>query len=508
MFGVRQLSRRTPRGRHVGRHSINSEAAMLGAEMERPSTQMDGVRARSFSGSSGVLLNQSARADSRLSGYDSVYGTGNNRTGGGSGRYTPTTPGAFSAAGQSPGGGVSPALGATGLRLAESADPYYRPPRRRATLDEGGGGVGTRQGSWPVENRVKRRSYTSADLEEDNHYMDGGTPTPAYLKAPREDPDELDAPSHPRTDYAVREVDFYYRVRGPALSSVSNRKLKTGPADPTGPVSSTTGWLRGIFKGKTKEKGKGFEVVRSTRAPPPGLMPPTERDSFAEPYRDEPRSPEDAAPAVGLAAQDQPRTEEPDADGQTGPIRSLSQSSRRPSLPVVSSSESIELPPRVGSQREGQGLSIRAPTIPRRSSKRNSAIDTRELRLENLQKLTSPTTTEEPESSETQTPIVNRHLNRFPFGSSKSTSIRSAPVSSCSASSAHNDDDNNSNSNASTARGNRPNGRTSVRAGETENQRPSSVGYVRQHRASDHIHEAGPDILPLSESAAEIVKEP
>ena len=471
---------------------------MLGAEMERPSTQLDGFRARSFSGSSGVLLNQSGRADSRLSGYDSAYGPGNSRTGG-SGRYTPTTPGTFSAAGQSSGGGMSPAVGGMGVRLGESADPYYRPPRqRRATLGEGG----RRQGSWQGENWAKRRSYTSADIEEDGQNMEGNTPTPAYLRAPREDPDELDGPSHPRTDYAVREVDFYYRVRGPALSSVSNRKLKTGPADPTGPVSSTTGWIKGLFKGKTKEKGKGFEVVRSTRAPPPGLMPPTERHSFAEPYRDEPGSPDDATPVEGLASRIQPKTGESETEDQANaPARSFSQSSRPPSLPPIVTGESIELPSRVGSQRESlqsQGSRIRPPTIPRRSSKRNSSIDTRELRLENLNRLSSPTE-EEPEPAETHTPVINRHINRFPFDS-KSTSLRSAPISTHSADS--------TGDGASTPGTGHLNRRPSTRAGEAENPRPSSVGYVRQHRASDHIHEADLNIPPLAETAAEIVKEP
>jgi hypothetical protein len=73
----------------------------------------------------------------------------------------------------------------------------------------------------------------------------------------------------PRTDYSTREVDFYYGVRGPALNSDRpGRKLGTGPADPTGPVATAAGWFRNLFSGKTKEKGKGFEVVRSARMPP------------------------------------------------------------------------------------------------------------------------------------------------------------------------------------------------------------------------------------------------
>lgn len=92
---------------------------------------------------------------------------------------------------------------------------------------------------------------------------------------PKPEKEEEHLPELPKsnTDYAVREVDFYYGVRGPALSS-GTRKLKTGPADPTGPVSSARGWFKGVLGGKTKEKGKGFEVVRSAKAPSPGLLPP------------------------------------------------------------------------------------------------------------------------------------------------------------------------------------------------------------------------------------------
>jgi len=43
-----------------------------------------------------------------------------------------------------------------------------------------------------------------------------------------------------KTDYATREVDFYYGVRGSTLSNLLTRRLKTGPADIIGPVSSAT----------------------------------------------------------------------------------------------------------------------------------------------------------------------------------------------------------------------------------------------------------------------------
>ncbi|KAI8251642.1 hypothetical protein K4K58_008670 [Colletotrichum sp. SAR11_239] len=98
----------------------------------------------------------------------------------------------------------------------------------------------------------------------------------------------------PRADYSTREVDFYYGVRGPALNSEGvGRKLGTGPADPTGPMSSAAGWFRNFFGGKTKEKGKGFEVVRSSR------MPPAMRAAADAEYEAEP-PPEGIPVAMGV----------------------------------------------------------------------------------------------------------------------------------------------------------------------------------------------------------------
>ena len=59
-----------------------------------------------------------------------------------------------------------------------------------------------------------------------------------------ENPNEL---TRTKTDYAIREVDFYYGIRGPALSG-GTRKLRTGPANPTGPMSSVTGWFKGFIR--------------------------------------------------------------------------------------------------------------------------------------------------------------------------------------------------------------------------------------------------------------------
>jgi hypothetical protein len=93
-----------------------------------------------------------------------------------------------------------------------------------------------------------------------------------------------------QTDYYTsRESDFYYGVRGPALSSTPSRRRITGPADPMSPVVSASGWFKTLLGGRKKEKGKGFEVVRST---PLHLLPTEEEEESPppaqEPYRDSP----------------------------------------------------------------------------------------------------------------------------------------------------------------------------------------------------------------------------
>lgn len=501
---------------------------MLGSEMERPSTQLDGEqRPRSLSGSSALLLNRAGGTESRVSaGFDSssIYGAGNSRTGG-SGRHTPTTTtGVVSAAGHHSGGGGSPRSGVVGLKQTETADPYYRPPRhRRAASDVAGSG--RRQGSLASGDWIQQRSSNPLDAraegENENEQGDGsgpsdqGTPTPAYLPARGEDPDEADDSRQPRTDYAIREVDFYYGVRGPALSNAPNRKLKTGPADPTGPISSATGWLRNLFGGKTKEKGKGFEVVRSTRAPPPGLMPREEQNSFAEPYQDEPGRTEDIPLAAASGSRDRPGPGEQSVEGQTGAAKKTGGKARgAPSLPPIMRSDSIELPSRVGSQRQpqqAQRSGTNPPTIPEKSSKRQSSQGTRELTGASPETPpmgpSSPPPPAAPEREETPTP-TNEHLepsreNVFPFGS-QTSSTGSEPVSGRSAPSSRHTDDSPQSHETDPHTGVASSGQT----GGTSAESPSNVGYVRQHRASDNIHQTSPEHTPLSGNTAEIVKEP
>jgi hypothetical protein len=115
--------------------------------------------------------------------------------------------------------------------------------------------------------------------------------------------------------------------------------LKTGPPDPIGWVSPITGRFKGIFGGKTKEKGKGFEVVKSARAPSQGWITPSERSSSAqdsyhdaegEHYHD------DEEPNRNVQSEDvnkQSDRQDPELEGGTGPYTdSELQASRIPAI--------------------------------------------------------------------------------------------------------------------------------------------------------------------------------
>lgn len=149
----------------------------------------------------------------------------------------------------------------------EASDPYYRPPRRRQdTITADSPRPSTQRASLPIDpNNLSATPATGGDAAEAGAEISRGA-TPAPPAASGVNPVNI-LPNRP--DYSTREVDFYYGVRGPALNSdAPGRKLGTGPADPTGPVATAAGWFRTMFGNKTKEKGKGFEVVRSARMPP------------------------------------------------------------------------------------------------------------------------------------------------------------------------------------------------------------------------------------------------
>lgn len=165
----------------------------------------------------------------------------------------------------------SPNSGQPGVSLAalKAQDPWYRPPRRATKA--GGDALADQQRVSLIMDKGATPSASGQGLGLDAEAGDigaeisrNGTPlAPGTLGV---NPAISYPPNQP--DYATREVDYYYGVRGPALNSDQlGRKLGTGPADPTGPIATASGWIRNMFGGKSKDKTKGFEVVRSSRMP-------------------------------------------------------------------------------------------------------------------------------------------------------------------------------------------------------------------------------------------------
>ena len=212
---MRQLSRRNPRLSGRARQSIASDAAMLAQESDQKSLQWNGGRSRSMSGSSAILLNRQGASENRTSvGLDSV-------SAGGAGD-TPISGGA-SAFSYLPGGSQTAGSGATSdgivnLRNAETADPYYRPPRQRRTTIDSKSPPGPIRGSWGSSDWANKRwSHHSPDLEDSPQPTEGPsasgriTPLPAHLGGARDRSDsDAEEPRQSKTDYATREVDFYY----------------------------------------------------------------------------------------------------------------------------------------------------------------------------------------------------------------------------------------------------------------------------------------------------------
>ncbi|KAJ5558004.1 TRP-like family [Penicillium sp. DV-2018c] len=460
VFGMRQLSRRSPR-RDLTRQSLGSEAAMLANVDDRMSSQFDGSRPRSFSGSSGLLLNRAGASDGRASlVYDYASSHGGTHSRAASGGFPTPTSTAYQGAGfgfpNSPSSSMMP------------RDPYYRPPRPGRRTPQGS--ISFEKGKSPSRGFLKSKGSRRVINTEDD-LGDGpsgrATPVPAYLAAPKDDM-ELDTPRQPK-DYAVREVDFYYGVRGPPLSHSGTRKLKTGPADPTGPVSSATGWFRGILRGKTKDKAKGFEVVRSARAPPPGLLPPEE--GYNEQYQDEPGT-TSASHSRNVSTANIPYQ---DSDGEQDSGRSSG--THPPVLPPINTSVGggIELPSRSGSRQS------RAPGD---QDTRGTAAG---LPVVTETRSHDSTVGQHSSSSENHLQPEGSMAARLPFSGGSSPSRDRAPSMTSTS---------RSRSNASSA-------------GQTDSRgyRPSSMGYVPQRRAHDQIHEASPDEPSFAGSSAELVDE-
>lgn len=380
IFGARQLSRRVDRRGAQSRQSQLSTSAML----DNASKGTYGRVRSGSAGSMGILMNQrnSSFLDARS--VDAYSGP--------MGNFTPTTPKHSStyslpSPGQAPGQATRP-------------QPYYRPPRaRRGTLTEA-------DSTTPNPNRNSRgsiditRAASQANLDDD---FDG----PVSGKAPAA-PAAYIPVFAPQADYSTREIDFYYGVRGPALKSDGyGRKLGTGPADPTSPVATATGWLRGLFGGKTKDKGKGFEVVRSARMPPAMRARGGEFSDDAPPQgipvamgvlRNGPieSDDEDTTPkakrrrsgTAGSAGGDSPNNagEAGETEDDEGDFEFVKVSKDPPLLPDLDAGESFKVPSRVHSKasRHPSQRTVRptrlepeeeVPEVPRKSSKRNSHHD-------------------------------------------------------------------------------------------------------------------------------------
>ena len=558
---MRQLSRRNPRLRGPARHSMASDANILGHESDQKSFQLNGGRSRSMSGSSAILLNRAPGTDTRRSmGLDSVsatsaVGPGHNNAENWSAPYTPTTSGGASAFSYLPGGSQAAGQGGSGvlnLKAAETADPWYRPPRARRPTNEAQPPFTRNKGSWvSAEWANKRWSQHIAEKDgspipiesqaEPSSGSGRATPLAAHLSSPRDRSDSnADDPRRSKTDYAIREVDFYYGVRGPALSTLPTRRLKTGPADPTGPVSSATGWFKGFFGGKTKDKGKGFEVVRSSKAPPMDrrALPRAKIGDASIPYSDEP-PPErtrdlelsDDGDAIGGGtrhfpeeAGSSPTTSEDDddvgrssSDEEYDPVSRASQLSQfPPSLPTIEAGGGIELPSRLASKassRLTRDTTRRSETpiqLPRRYSKRRSLRE--DFNADNglgLSKAGLPSVSSPQHSFKHQNPdsLSQKNLqpsgiipNRLPFEDRVSSSQDRPSTGIESATSSilpPNSSGNNTTNQATSALGSH--------APDLRQDRPSSMGYVQQHRASEHIHTENLDEPPLIGSSAEVI---
>ena len=520
VFGKRQLSKR---GHRHARSSLNSDAAML--QDEGKSIQLMGSRPRSLSANSGILLSQGSGGPGSQqagAGFDQFS------QGGDGGGTSPGTPGTNPTPWSYIGGGSGqnsrrPTMGTT----LEASDSFFRPPRpRKATLESGVPGAQGRWGSTdlttPYVDSVDQGEAGDTGEGPSSWSPNRNSITPAYLKMHKDDSDPALAERRKNTDYSVRESDFYYGLRGPALSAQPTRKLKTGPADPMGPVSSATGWFKSLslFSAKKKEKGKGFEVVRSTRIPP--QMMPVDEDIESspgpqEPYRDSPdtppgarQSPRQGSQAAGVGAgvvrPGTSQSSESDKSSDYEYDHGHRVPDMAPSLGPIETGGGIELPSRIGSRASKASHSYgsgRVPSLPRRSSRRTKSTEKAVLdsssRLSTV--LGSPPST--PGQMAGQIPAnARQHLHpnpsgmpiRLPFGSSHSSqpspspSPEHTPGHSAASSIYHGTGD-----------------LAPPPTIQGDNERPLSTGYVHQHYAGDSIHTDIYDAGSHLEASAEFV---
>jgi hypothetical protein len=501
VFGVRQLSRRQKRPEF--RRSLTSDAAVLTEDADAKSVVYGDGRARSASGGSAILLNKQQRPGSRFS----VPFDPNSPD---TDIETPYERSTFSfLPNEERSAGKKPELGLN----TQAVDPYYRAPRQRRQTGELMTPGAKSRSSWMSAD------WSGKDFEETSPEQPSRRDSTAWpISSPQSPPPLASSPPYQRgepstddprranVDYAVREVDFYYGVRGPALSSQPTRKLKTGPADPVGPASAASGWFRGMFGAKRKEAGKGFEVVRSARAPPQNDEEGNPQ-SYPDHYMDSPESQHEGhvlgqqfrsfqddsleqvdSKEARSVAHDIPSPMDDDVDisGLHRYPSAVSAISRRddsaPSLGPVDMGGEIEMPSRWSSRASANRApprhivnaapsSYRSPTIPRRSSRRQSSAD---MGLPAVPRLPTVVDADSGRSSQDNpsyprlpfTTTTNGHRNRLSMGAQSFDDEVPATSSSYHRST--------------------PSNATSLMPPEI-NERPTSVGYVNQYRASDSI---------------------
>ncbi|KAK4144633.1 uncharacterized protein C8A04DRAFT_11313 [Dichotomopilus funicola] len=392
IFGMRQLSRRMSRRENgPSRHSQLSSSAMLDAdEVSKAGYMAPNGRVRSESaGSFGMMMHRRQRSSSVLDNLS--LDTPGRHFDSGASSFTPTTPGdASNLSYLSTPRHAHRQHDPFGM---QTPDPYYRPPRRRTTL-ETPASPSSSTAATPL--RTGERNQKRASQGGGAGGGLAGDPAEIGAQISRDaTPAPYTPPFAPRADYSTREVDFYYGVRGQRLNSdAPNRKLRTGPADPTRPAASAAaGWFWGMFGKKGKEKGKGFEVVRSAR------MPPAMRARAGD-FEDDP-PPEGIPVAMGVLRNGPIESDEeesgrgkknkqpaqitsPEQEPLNSGRRSQDDSGDELGSPITSSTPVVPRNEAAGAGEEQAGSSSQArdnddaddelpvPDVPRKSSKRHS----------------------------------------------------------------------------------------------------------------------------------------
>jgi len=405
-------------------------------------------------------------------------------------------------------------------------NPYYRPPRKPLNDTQRLVG-GPSSPTSPIQGRVNDIDDTIDGAYHDDYEKTFSQPiAPAFTRDARQT-DSIGSDPRRHTDYAVREGDFYYGVRGPALSAQPTRKLGTGPADPTGPVTAAKSWLSKRF-GQGKEKSKGFEVVRSARAPPAESAlekkrQPTPRaldGEDSEVSAEEPMSPlSPISPVfsrentygmhnVERANQEEEEytnsdtsdeEEEEDDEGLVGTPRPISMlSPLPPTLPEIDHQPSINLGKRP-SNRSNRSVK---PNVPRKSSKRKSIVNPSPAPQTSAYQVV-------PQQSSQVAPrlydppmhhpnVSNTSSSRLPFSSSR------ASVAPALGQLSMNINDQASNSSASSLIP--PHAPATEDEEDSANARPASMGTVNRVKVEDAIFAGGDRVLQMG-STAELVED-